>query len=579
MKSSFLRKGITLLVFVLGCCAVNTIQGQISGWIYFKNKEVSNWKPEDVFTKEALLRRALLGIQFSFEDQPVSDNYVKEIKHLADSLHGYSKWLNAAVIKCSKKNWIQISRLPFVSKIDTSAYSTQETQLCEIEIQEDSLNSDKITSIEQSVENLQGSLFRDHHISGRNVIVAILDAGFKGVNSGAAFEHIRNEQRIIATKDFIHPRSKSIYAFSTHGSRVLSCVAGKMDSVSFGLGTGAKFILARVTPQFGGLRSLNDIQWIQALEWADEQGASLVNSSLSFTTQLFSRGEMDGVSARISRVASHAAERGIVIVNSAGNEFDGAWEIIGAPADATDILSIGSISPFNFLHSEFSSIGPTADGRMKPDLCAIGELYVADEKIEFANGTSFAAPLVAGFVACIQEMHPDWDAYKVMDEMRKSGHLYPYYDYAHGFGVPQASYFFNQITPDTSLAFIKSKFSHCELYQIDSLHSEISFCFHDDSLVQLELENLQLGMDKSMNQQANVFISVLNEQGELKSFGFDRIHNEMRFGNDSYFGIEEAPIGSNYFFGLLNLAIPTCNSCTLRIHFLNEIINLPMSHE
>jgi hypothetical protein len=513
------------------------------------------------------------------DDQPVSAKYIEEVKLYVDSVHGSSKWLNGAVITCSSKNWEHVSRLSFVSTIDTSSYESEALELCAVDSKKDTLSNDQIKSIEQSVENMEGSIFQNNNITGRNVIVAILDAGFKGVDTGAAFQHIRNENRIIATKDFIHPRSKSIFSYSTHGSRVLSCVAGKMDSIRFGLGTGAKFILARVTPQLGALRSLNDIQWIQALEWADEQGASVINSSLSFTTQLFSRDKMDGVSARISRVASHAAERGIVIVNSAGNEYDGAWEIIGAPADATDILSVGSISPFNFLHSEFSSIGPTADGRMKPDLCAIGELYVADEKIEFANGTSFAAPLITGFVACVQELHPDWDAYEVMEAMRKSGHLYPYYDYAHGYGVPQASKFLTEVKEDSSLTFLKSRFSHCEFHRIDSLHSEISFCFNDDSLVQKKLEVMQFGMEKTMNQQANVFISVLNEQEELKSFGFDRIHTEMRYGNESYSVVEEVPPGSNYFFGLMNLAIPHCNSCTLRIHFLNEIINLPMSHE
>lgn len=579
MEGSFARKGITLLLFVVTCCVSNTAQGQKTGWVYFNDKENSNWNPKDFFTQEALLRRSRLGIQFNMEDQPVSAKYLEEVKLYADSVHGSSKWLNGAVITCSGANWNRISKLSFVTKIDTLSYGFNATQLCAVDLKKDSLSTDQITSIGQNIENMEGSIFQNNNITGRNVIVAILDAGFKGVNTGAAFEHIRNDNRIIATKDFIHPRSKSIYSFSTHGSRVLSCIAGKMDSVFFGLGTGAKFILARVTPQLGALRSLNDIQWIQALEWADEQGASVINSSLSFTTQLFSRDEMDGVSARISRIASQAAERGIVIVNSAGNEYDGNWEIIGAPADATDILSIGSISPLNYLHSEFSSIGPTADGRMKPDLCAIGELYVADEKIEFANGTSFAAPLITGFVACVQELHPDWDAYEVLDEMRKSGHLYPYFDYAHGYGVPQASYFINYEKPDSSLNFLKSRFSHCEFHRIDTIYSEISFCFNDDSLVHEKLEVLKFNMEKTMNQQVNVFISVLNEQGELKSFGFDRIYLEMRYGNESYFGMEEAPPGSNYFFGLVNLAIPPCNSCTLRIHFLNEIINLPMSHE
>jgi hypothetical protein len=266
-------------------------------------------------------------------------------------------------------------------------------------------------------------------------------------------------------------------------------------------------------------------------------------------------------------------------VNSAGNEFDSAWEIIGAPADASDILSIGSISPITFLHSDFSSIGPTADGRMKPDLCAVGELYVAHEKMEYVQGTSFAAPLVTGFVACIQEMHPTWNAYEVMEKMRKSGHLFPYFDYAHGFGVPQARFFMNMEMPDTTLDFLKTSFSHCEFYRKDSLFFELSFCFKNDSLINEQLKNLGFGINNSMKEQTNAFISVLNENGELKSFGFNRVQTEYRFGDASYASPDDAPSEFEYFFGLPDLTIPSCPNCTIRVHFLDQIINLPLANE
>jgi subtilisin family serine protease len=138
-------------------------------------------------------------------------------------------------------------------------------------------------------------------------------------------------------------------------------------------------------------------------------------------------------------------DKGILVVNAAGNEFQNDWEIIGAPADAERILTVGSVNPTTGYVSSFSSVGPTSDGRLKPDVCAPGELlYPEDGEYKRIQGTSFATPLVCGFAACVRQLHPEWDTEKVWSEIRKSGSLFPYFDYAHGFGIPKASYFFSE---------------------------------------------------------------------------------------------------------------------------------------
>jgi subtilisin family serine protease len=224
---------------------------------------------------------------------------------------------------------------------------------------------------------------------------------------------------------------------------VFTFLAGKNDSIQFGLATDANYLLARVTPNVGFFRFLNDVQWIQALEWADENGASLVNSSLSFTNQLYERKDLNGRTCKISIAANTAMDKGILVVNAAGNERQNSWEIIGAPADAERILTVGSVNPKTGFVSDFSSVGPTADGRLKPDVCAPGELiYPKEDEYIRIQGTSFATPLVCGFAACVRQLHPEWDTEKLWHEIRKSGSLYPYFDYAHGFGIPRASYFF-----------------------------------------------------------------------------------------------------------------------------------------
>jgi serine protease AprX len=151
---------------------------------------------------------------------------------------------------------------------------------------------------------------------------------------------------------------------------------------------------------------------------------------------------MDGKSTLVTRSANMAASKGMLVINAAGNDGDKKWEVIGAPADADSVLSIGGVSPGNGYHIKFSSYGPTFDGRMKPNLVAFGQVTTSNKKkIRQAYGTSFATPLVSGFAACVIQIHPEWSNMEVFREMEKSGHLYPYFDYAHGYGVPQASYF------------------------------------------------------------------------------------------------------------------------------------------
>jgi subtilisin family serine protease len=244
------------------------------------------------------------------------------------------------------------------------------------------------------------------------------------------------------TKDFLN-KTEEVYSHSVHGTEVLTFLAGKNDSIQFGLATEATYLLARVTPNMGFFRFLNDIQWIQALEWADEKGASLVNSSLSFTNQLYERKDLNGRTCKISIAANTAMDKGILVVNAAGNELQNSWEIIGAPADAERIITVGSVNPTTGYVSSFSSVGPTSDGRLKPDVCAPGELlYPEDGEYTSIQGTSFATPLVCGFAACVRQLHPEWNTEKLWEEIRKSGSLYPYFDYAHGVGIPRASYFF-----------------------------------------------------------------------------------------------------------------------------------------
>ena len=190
-----------------------------------------------------------------------------------------------------------------------------------------------------------------------------------------------------------------------------------------------------------------EVWWMQAMEWADKNGAQVINSSLGYGKDRYYTKAMDGTSY-VAKAANMAARKGIVVCNSAGNEGDDRqWKTIITPGDADSILTVGGIthSLTNYRHINFSSYGPTADGRLKPNVCNFGYARVAnvsgDDEYTWVYGTSFSSPLTAGFVACAVQMRPNLTSMEMKKEVERSADLYPYFDYAMGYGVPQASYF------------------------------------------------------------------------------------------------------------------------------------------
>lgn len=429
-----------LLSFSIGLS--NIACGQQWGYVVFKDKGIHDNAFQNNFSPAALERRFLQNIAWDERDVPVSEEYISLVEAYSDSTFGTSRWLNAAVVRATEENWNFISKLSCVQEIDllqehamlvseipsalTSNYSSEYTK----------------EKIQNQIELLEPKQFSERELFGKNTIIAVFDAGFSDADNADQLSHLFNNHQISDTKDFLN-KTEEVYSHSVHGTEVLTFLAGKNDSIQFGLATDATYLLARVTPNMGFFRFLNDVQWIQALEWADEKGASLVNSSLSFTNQLYERKDLNGRTCKISIAANTAMDKGILVVNAAGNEFQNSWEIIGAPADAERIITVGSVNPTTGYMSSFSSIGPTSDGRLKPDVCAPGELiYPKDGEYTRIQGTSFATPLVCGFAACLRQLHPEWNTQKLWEEIRKCGSLYPYFDYAHGFGIPRASYFF-----------------------------------------------------------------------------------------------------------------------------------------
>jgi len=427
---------ITLIIFVFSFQSFS----QEKFWFFFNDK-IGEYEDLNEYT-----------------DLPLNHKYIEEFEKIA-LVRVQSRWLNAVSAEVSSQEKNQLLDLDFITKVvPVVSYSVNS---CD---QEDSSFSISYSDnrLHQQTESMQGSLFSEAGIDGSGVRIAVFDGGFPGVDKLDAFKKIRSEGRIIKTYDFVK-RDTFVYDYNSHGTTVLSCIAGVYEDQNVGLGTGAEFLLARteVKPEVFS----EEENWVEAMEWAYENNANIISSSLGYTSKRYFQKEMDGKTTLVSKMANIAMSKGILVINAIGNDGDDFWKVAGAPADAENVLSIGGINSKKWLKSKFSSIGPTADGRLKPNLVAFSDVSAIDEKGKKGvhYGTSFSAPLVSGFAACVMQMHPEWDTKRVFDELQKSGSLYPYYDYSHGYGIPQARSFFTDKHPVSATFTVNEVFGFLKI--------------------------------------------------------------------------------------------------------------------
>ncbi|HLP11046.1 MAG TPA: S8 family serine peptidase [Flavobacteriales bacterium] len=373
-------------------------------------------------------------------DLPVDSNYVNALKPYCDSITYVSRWLNAACIYFPQNNLLAIQNLPFVAGIEMSRY---ETKICTGTENLSDLHHGQINLLKGQTDRMKASAFKKANLTGKGVTVAIIDAGFTGYTKNSLLRSVRANNQIKHTWDFVR-KSPNVDHGSTHGTAVLSCIAGKIDSVYMGCAYDADILLYRTEKGFNEKFSEEEY-WMAAVEMADKHGAQIINTSLGYNERRYFQKDMDGKKSLLSRAANIASRKGILVVCSAGNEGDIDWKIICTPADADSALTVGAINPWTGIQASWSSFGPSADKRMKPNVAAYGYVMAADagDGIYETLGTSFSSPLVAGFAACVRQLNPGITAYALLKKIELSADLYPYYDYAHGYGVPQADFILN----------------------------------------------------------------------------------------------------------------------------------------
>jgi subtilisin family serine protease len=415
--------------------------------VKFNNKNNSSFtinKPSDFLSERALLRRTKQNISIQNEDLPVSTFYTDSLEKLGLNVWLKSKWLNAVVIYTDEVTIKKVNSLAFVGSYDSlTRIDNQHEKYVNIN---SIANTESILAVNYGNSSNQTSMIgidkmHQDGFAGQGIQIAVLDAGFKNANILSVFDSLYLNNRILGTYDFV-AKENSVYEDHEHGMQVLSVLAGYSNSNLIGGAYRSSFYLFR-TEDDNYESPLEEFNWAVAAEKADSLGVDIITSSLGYTdfdnrslTHL--RSDFDGKTTIAAKAAKIASRKGILVCVSAGNNGNNAWKYIGTPADTDSIIAVGAVDSQG-KYASFSSIGPSADGRIKPDLSAKGSgAWIANTTGGFtsANGTSFASPILCGLAAGYWSAFPMLTKSEIINNLKISANQYLKPDNLLGYGIP-----------------------------------------------------------------------------------------------------------------------------------------------
>jgi len=420
-------------------------------WVFFTDKGLTRAEEPsaiDAFRAElperALRRRAKVGFDVNRNDLPVAARYVEDVAATGATIVTRSRWLNAVSIHADDQQAASIAALPFVRDMRPVGRGTKRLpEIVPADGQHSPRPEGRVPDYGESqgqLEQIQIDQLHDSGFDGTGVLIAMLDTGFD--TDHQVYRHLN----IVAERDFINNDSETAdqpgdpEGQDGHGTATLSCVGGKYPGELYGGSYEAGFVLCKTEILDEEIQTEEDY-WAAAVEWADSLGADVVSSSLGYL-DWYTYADMDGNTAVVTIAADMAAARGIVVVNSMGNEGNDDWLYMIAPADGDSVLSIGAVD-IDGDRVGFSSIGPTYDGRTKPDVMALGSYaYVATTadtaSYGYSSGTSFSCPLTAGAVGLLLQARPGWSPMDVIDALHTTATQSSSPDNLMGWGIVQA---------------------------------------------------------------------------------------------------------------------------------------------
>jgi len=441
---------LSFAVFVV-LTSVLFAQEQQKYWFFFTDKGQSLSKSDFEQARNRLTDRAIWRRQkvtppnqpiVNMTDLPVNENYIHRLQAEGIEPVIVSRWINAVSAYATKSKAEQLTSLPFVEKVQRVAVFQRDPIPPQPDLKLRKPKTPHVLDYGASFEqNALENIPKLHRIgvTGKDVIVAIMDTGF-------SLEHEAfDSTHVIATYDFIHGDENVDYEADQdvrdqpyHGTAVLSILAGYANGTLIGPAFDASFLLAK-TEELASETQAEEDYWIAAAEWAEINGADVINTSLGYM-DWYEYEDMDGDTAPITIAADMAARMGIVVVSSAGNEGNTSWRYISAPADGDSVIAVGAVDSENIL-AGFSSVGPTFDGRIKPDVVAMGVNCVnatLSGGYSRGSGTSFSSPIVAGIAALILSAHPELTPMQVRQALVQTAGRVMNPDNMYGFGLVDA---------------------------------------------------------------------------------------------------------------------------------------------
>ena len=443
-----MKKLVLLFLFFLS----QNIFSQEDAWVYFTDKPDAQFyldNPLEMLSQRALDRRTSQGIALDILDVPIHQLYVDQI--IASSgieVKAKSKWMNAVHVRGSIEDIDALTDLTFVSNIQFANRSlntqnrianSSENKVVnkQLDVQENFAYGNSSNQIQM----LNGHLLHQQDYTGTGKIIAVMDAGFPNVNTASSFQRIRDNNQILGGYNFV-ARNDNVYTSNSHGTLVLSLMAGYVENQLVGTAPDANYYLF-ITEDSADENPVEESYWVEAAELADSLGVDVINTSLGYfaynnPNYSYTYADMNGVTSFISRGADIAFSRGMICVTSAGNSGNSANPNISTPADAINTLTVGAVNASG-VYASFSSIGPSADNRIKPDVVAQGvgaTVATSTGTIGVANGTSFSSPITAGLVTCLWQSLPTLTNVEILQLVKQSASIYSNPTAQLGFGIP-----------------------------------------------------------------------------------------------------------------------------------------------
>ncbi len=446
-----LLKNFIIVFLIIFCGLIYGQNGNNKYRITFTDKNNNPYSlqnPGQFLAQRALDRRQKYNIPLTTEDLPVTPAYIDSVVAKGFQLHCINKWFNSIVVEANDTvSLAPLYSLPFVASIDTvfkyKASFGRKSWQSQWKNNFVSSAADYGYAVDQ-IEMIKLDFLHANGWNGKGKIIAVMDAGFQNVDNIAGFQHLFQNGQILGTWDFV-AREPSVYEDHPHGTAVLSIIAAYQPGKMVGGAYASSFYLFRTEDVFSESLVEED-NWVAAAEKADSLGVDIIQTSLGYfefdhqsTSHQYS--EMNGNTTRISQGANKAMTRGMLVVVSAGNEGNAPWHYITAPADADSVISVGAVNKDKIL-ADFSSRGPSSDGQIKPEVCAMGQatvVYASNGDALAGSGTSFASPLISAGAACLWQVFDEKNAWQIRDLILKScdRYLQPNNDY--GYGIPDFS--------------------------------------------------------------------------------------------------------------------------------------------